>query len=108
MKQLPINNLNQRVTINQPVITSDGTGGQSVSWMELATVYAEVVPVGNYTVERNLADSVNAQAGYRVTIRARTDVTADMRVVWKSHTLLIVSMHEADRMLEILTHEVAL
>lgn len=101
-----LNRLEQRVRIEQPVITSDGAGGQEVTWAELATVYAEVVPVGSIAAERNVADQLQARAGYRVTIRVRTDVTAAMRIVWKTHTLQIIAIHERDQMLEMLVHEV--
>ncbi len=106
MAQSLLNRLDQRVRIEQPTTTSDGAGGQVVMWAELATVYAEVVPVGTSLSERNVAEQLQARAGYRVTIRARTDVTAAMRLIWKTHTLQIVSMHARDAMLEMVALEV--
>ncbi len=100
-----INRLSERVTIQQRSIISDGLGGQEISWSELASVYAEVKAISNYTTERSLSDAVHATAGYRVTIRARGDVDASMRVIWKTRVLRISSLHAIDDVLELLTFE---
>lgn len=102
---LLINRLNQRVTIQQTQNVSDGQGGQTVTWKTLATVYAEVRPINNFTTERNLGQQVYAAAGYRLTIRARNDIKAGMRILWKNHVLLIASWQENEQMLELLAHE---
>jgi SPP1 family predicted phage head-tail adaptor len=108
MKTLDINRLRERVRIEYPLTVSDGQGGQTVSWVTLAEVFAEVEPTNSYTTQRNLADQVSARAGYRVTMRARRDVDASMRIIWKTHTLVIGSLHEVDALLEIRTYEEAL
>ena len=108
MKTLDINRLGERVRIEYPVATSDGQGGQTVSWATLAEVFAEVEPTSNYTTQRNLADQVSARAGYRVTIRARSDVDASMRIIWKTHALKISALHAVDALLEIQTYEESL
>ena len=97
--------LTEQVTIQQPAFTNDGYGGKTVSWTTLATVAAEVKPLLGYGMRRVVAGQSEANAGYRVVIRLRTDVTAAMRLVWKTHTLLIHSLHEMGATLNILAYE---
>jgi SPP1 family predicted phage head-tail adaptor len=100
--------LSERVTIQQPVQADDGYGGKLVTWGELATVFAQVEPIFVTQGEHLAAEQVTAYAGYRVTVRMRTDVTAAMRVVWKTHMLQIHSLHEQGEVLSILAYEESL
>lgn len=97
--------LRERVTIQQLVQSDDGYGGKTASWTELATVFAQVEPVFVSQSEHLVADQVTAYAGYRVRVRMRSDVTASMQVIWKTHTLKIHSLHEQGEVLSILTYE---
>lgn len=97
--------LRERVTIQQLSATNDGYGGRTQSWVTLATVFAQVQPLYSITGERAMADERTATAGYRVNIRARTDIAASMRILWKTHTLLIHSIHEQGEITSILTYE---
>lgn len=97
--------LKERVTIQQLSVTDDGYGGQTQSWATLATVFAQVEPIYVALNEREVAQQRNASAGYRVRIRLRNDVDAAMRLIWKTHTLLIHSLHEQGELLSILTYE---
>lgn len=97
--------LSQRVRIERPVTSPDGYGGQTISWQELVTVFAEVKPVFGAVSERVVGEQRQAQAGYRVMLRARDDVTAAMRLVWKNRVLLIHSLHEGDGVLNLLCYE---
>lgn len=97
--------LTERVRIDQLVLVDDGYGGKTASWTTLANVFAEVEPIFVRGQERLVADQVHAQASYRVRIRMRTDMTADMRLVWKTHILLIHSLHEQENILSILAYE---
>lgn len=98
--------LSERVTIQQPTQTDDGYGGKLVTWEELATVFAQVEPIfSTAQSEQLVADQMTAYAGYRVTVRVRTDVTAAMQIIWKTHTLQIHSLHEQGEVLSILAYE---
>ena len=97
--------LTERARIERPVASDDGYGGLQINWAELATVFADVKPVFGAVHERQVGAQVTANAGYRVIIRARTDVTAAMRIVWKTHVLLIHSLHESGAVLNILCYE---
>ena len=100
-----ISSLNQRVTIEYPVRTSDGYGGASIAWTTLATVFAEVTPLLLSQTEHARGAQPFATAGYRVRLRTRTDVTAAMRLRWKTHVLTIHSLHEQGETLSLLAYE---
>lgn len=79
--------LDQRVRIEKPASTPDGRGGTVKGWAELATVWARVRPISGR--ERAAAGQIEAAATYRVTIRRRTDVTADCRILWQGMAMNI-------------------
>lgn len=97
--------LKERVRIEYLSATNDGYGGKTQSWTTLATVFAQVEPIFSAQSERDVADQRSANAGYRVRIRLRTDIAASMRLIWKTHTLLIHSIHEQEDLLSMLTYE---
>lgn len=64
--------LDQRVTLRRETRTSDGMGGDTATWTDIATVWAKVRPMtGN---EREHSDRLNATANYLIVIRAREDI----------------------------------
>lgn len=97
--------LKERVTLQAPVASSDGQGGQSVAWNDVATLWAEVRVVGAGSRERANAQQPQAAAGYRVRIRTHAEIDATMRLQWRTRTLAIHSVHEHDAMLELLAYE---
>ena len=97
--------LRERITIEQPARAPDTYGGGDISWSALATVYASVTPLLGVARETTVADQITAIAGYRVTIRKRTDVLPTMRIQWRARMLQIHSLHETEQTLEILAYE---
>lgn len=97
--------LKERVTVQEPVASSDGQGGQQIVWEDVATLWAEVTIVGNGGRERETGQQTEAAAGYRVRLRHRPDIDATMRLQWRSRTLSIHSVHEQDDRLELLAYE---
>lgn len=95
----------ERITLEQPVGTDDGLGGQTISWEVVATVWAQVRPVGSGSREGASAQQPEAAAGYRVRMRLRDGVNAAMRLQWRARTLAIHSVHEHEAMLELLAYE---
>lgn len=72
--------LDQQIVIQQKTQTRRTDGGFDVSWTQIAKVWARVRQMrGN---ERYVADQLEARGLYRFTIRRRTDITAEMRIVW--------------------------
>ncbi|WP_431856607.1 phage head closure protein [Azospirillum sp.] len=74
--------LDQRIRIEQRSRVEDEGGGAVEGWALLAEVWAEQWPVSGR--ERAEAQQVQASAMVRFRIRRRTDVSADMRVIWLS------------------------
>lgn len=73
--------LDQRVTFRRQVSAPDGMGGSTLSWTDIATVWAHVRPMSGR--EREHSDRLNAQANYLMVIRNRTDIDETSIAVWK-------------------------
>jgi SPP1 family predicted phage head-tail adaptor len=71
--------LRHRVTIELPLETPDGEGGQSVVWTPLATVWADIRP--QQARETAAAQQVQARTTHIIRIRYRADILPTMRVV---------------------------
>lgn len=98
--------LRHRVTIQQPQETADGLGGVSISWQDVAEVWAQIVPLNGG--ESMFAFQQQAQVSHRITIRYRADVDASMRIVFEGRAFNIrsvVNVQEAKVMLELLAQE---
>src|SRR5919201_3608350 len=85
---VPIGALRERITIQRLGTTPDSQGGQTGSPTTVATVWAAIETNGR-AAEALRAGAERAEVAYVVTIRRRTDVTAAMRIVWGTRTLLI-------------------
>lgn len=94
MAGLTIGQLQHRIAIEQKTRgASDGAGGNvSETWTTFATVWAKLDP----TTAREIvaADQVVHRLTHIVTIRARSDVTAAMRVNFKGRLLAILGTRE--------------
>lgn len=73
--------LDQRVTFLREVTTPDGMGGSTVTWAEIATVWADVRPMSGR--EREQSQRLDAQSNYVITIRNRSDVDETSVVEWR-------------------------
>jgi len=75
-----IGELDQRVKILKEARASDGMGGSTRTWEEVANVAAHVRPLSGR--ERARADRLDAEGGYMVAIRWRPDVRENMVIEW--------------------------
>ena len=82
---LPAGKLNQRITVQAVQRVGDGGGGYEETWLDIAACWAEVLPLAG--VERLTAAQQESATDYRVTIRWREGLTAEMRVLWRTHVL---------------------
>jgi SPP1 family predicted phage head-tail adaptor len=73
--------LDQRVTLRREVRTADGMGGSTLSWTNIATVWAKVRPMSG--TEREHSDRLSAPANYIIVIRHRSDLTEADILVWR-------------------------
>lgn len=72
-------NLRNRLTIQQKAGTPDGIGGRLVDWIDVAMVWAEIVPAsGN---ERYRAERLEGTVTHKITIRHRPGITSQLRLV---------------------------
>lgn len=83
-----IGHLRHRITLERPERASDGRGGWVETWSPAATVWAAVEAIR--ASERVVAQQTQGSVTYHVVIRYRSDVTADMRVVWNGRPLYLV------------------
>jgi SPP1 family predicted phage head-tail adaptor len=69
---MEIGKLNKRVTFQRRSATLDDYGQQLDAWTEVATVWANVEPVGGR--EKMMAMAINAQLTHRVSVRYTADL----------------------------------
>lgn len=77
--------LDQRIRIQQKTVARDELGGHAETWSDLATVWAETLDLNGK--EMFSAKAIGSAVNERITIRYRTDVKADMRVMHQDGSL---------------------
>jgi len=100
--------LRRRVTIEAPAETPDGAGGVIRAFAPLAQAYAAVEPVSAAEAEQGRA--LGLKRLWRVTIRARGDVTGGCRLAWGDRSFDVLSVRPLDadgRYEELLCEETA-
>lgn len=89
-----LSQLREQVRIERPDASADGQGGQTISWRDVATLYAKVEPLQSVVQEALFADQQLAREAYRITLRYRPDISADMRLFWRGKLLNIASIYD--------------
>lgn len=87
MKPVAAGLMRDRVTIQTATATRDAYGGETITWSNVATVWARVVERGGR--EPLLADRPVMVVSYEVVIRAGLAVSHADRLVWRGLTLQI-------------------
>ena len=74
--------LSQRITFQQKVVTRNSIGEEVVTWADVVTVWAKVMPLrGNAFYAANQQQhSIDA----RFLIRERSGIETNMRLIWKT------------------------
>lgn len=95
--------LDQRVTIQRIERTSDGAGGETTAWADLADVWANVRPATGR--ETQIEGRIAATSSAIFTIRRRADLLDTDRIVWGDvayniRSIMIGSQREAYLMIE--------
>ena len=80
--------LNRRITLQSATEVRDAYGQAVKTWADVATVWAEVMPLSGR--EREIASQTAAETNVKFRIRWRSDITADMRVVYGGRNYEIV------------------
>lgn len=92
-----LGSLRERVTIQTFTDTSDGGGGSTRTWTNLATVWANVKPVQRRSNQEQVdAGRLASLQLYLVTIRYRTGFDTTARLLWGSKYLNIRSLENRD------------
>lgn len=91
--------LNRRITIQRRSATLDDYGQESSGWTDIATVWADVRPIGGREKLRSMA--VESTLTHTVLVRYRTDllpaVAADAwRIVYGTRILQITASMDQD------------
>lgn len=92
--QPAIGALRRRIRIETPVYAGDGGGGAVAGWSELATVWASVAEKPGR--EGLQEDRPRADKLYEVTLRYRSDVTAEARLIFEGRALQILTLRDLD------------
>lgn len=101
--------LRELVTIQEQTVIRNSFGEEAVTWVEIAKVWASVLPGGSG--ERFLGGASREQAtvSHTVRIRYRGGLVPKMRLLWEGRLLDIESIIDPDgrrRELVLLCHEV--
>lgn len=86
--------LRHRITFQRIAQVTDGMGGFTTTWSDVATVWAKVEPVS--ASERLISEKLETQRSHKVKIRYRSDITTDMRFTFNSRTFQVKGVHNPD------------
>jgi len=92
-----IGKFRHRVTFQYLTRTNDGQGGFASTWTNMAslpTVWGEVKPKA--TPERFFSSQIQYQRTHQVTIRYRSDLTQEMRMLFDSRIFQIKSIRRPE------------
>lgn len=82
-----IGRLRHRVELQSASMTQDASGEEIETWATIATLWANVAPVGRTERFVSGADQQLATITHRVEIRYRTNITNEMRFKWGARIL---------------------
>lgn len=106
MSAFDIGALRSHVALQSPQEVDDGSGGVTVSWANVATVWADVSAISMR--EASVAGHLDGVVTHRVRLRFREDVSGGWRVLYGERTLRVLATRDADgrrRFLECLCEE---
>jgi SPP1 family predicted phage head-tail adaptor len=101
-----IGTLNKRIILQQSTRVSDGMGGFSLTWVDVATVFASMWPLS--AAETVEAMKTTMTISHRIRIRYRGDLRSSWRVKFGNRYFSIVSIinpNEKNQMLELMCKE---
>ena len=79
---IPAGKMTERVTFQAKSVTKNTLGEEVVTWGDVATVWAEARPLRGR--EFYAANQTQQVVDVRFIVRARTGLTVDMRLLWKT------------------------
>lgn len=86
--------LNRRITIQRPSRADNAHGGAVTSWMDVTGAWAQMIPLrGGEALQEAVLRDVQL---WKVTIRFRTEVSTDWRILFKGEALNIRTCADPD------------
>lgn len=94
MTFLDAGRLKHHIALERPVETPDGSGGVTITWSEVASLWAAIEPVG--AAMRNLAQQSSETITHRITVRFRNEIASGWRFKKATRTFRIITIHDPD------------
>ncbi len=86
--------LRTEMSLQAATPAGDGMGGHSLTWTEIATVFARIEPVSQSSV--HAADQTIETITHRIIFRHREGVASGMRFVRQPRIFAILTAHDPD------------
>lgn len=86
--------LRTEFALQQASLAPDGMGGHVETWTTLATIFAQIEPLGARSTFG--ADQTIETVTHRITIRRRDDVRSGMRFMAPGRIFEIATVHDPD------------
>lgn len=86
--------LRERVTIQRPSIIADAAWGPQPTFVDAFQIYASIIPEKSW--ERMANEAVHAATRYLVSVRYRSDITTENRILYRGKILDIESCVDID------------
>lgn len=86
--------LKHRIRIQSRSSADDGAGGNTITFVDLATVWARITTQNGREFEEQ--KKITPELTHMVRMRFRGDITPDMRVVWGSRMFNILAVYDPD------------
>lgn len=105
---IALRELRHRVGLERPEEEPDGAGGVARTYAPAGEIFAAIEPLTAEETMRGYA--LGLARLYRMTLRARGDLTGGFRVTWRGRIFDVLSVRESDadgRYEELLCEEVA-
>jgi SPP1 family predicted phage head-tail adaptor len=96
-----VGRLRHRVTIQAETATADAGGGYAATWADVATVWARIEAMAGR--ELVLGGVIRGDASHRVTMRYRSGVSPDSRLVYDGRVFDVLSVANTEERDEVLT-----
>lgn len=104
---MKVGSLSKRVTLQSPERAPDGAGGATVTWADIATVWASIEPVSGH--EPYIAQALRGKVSHKVHIRYRMGIGPKNRLLYGARSydiLAALNDKEEGRFLLLLCEEV--
>lgn len=92
-KRIDIAELRHRITFQQLVETSDGIGGKTTTWSNVATVWAKIETLS--ARERLFSQQLEFHKTHQVTVRKASEYTPtnDMQILYNDRVFQVKGVH---------------